>query len=45
MVHVLPHWNWEGNEGEIIPVVSYTNAEEVELLSTENLLGKAQRNG
>ena len=31
MVHVLPHWNWKGKEGELIPVVAYTNAEEVEL--------------
>ena len=31
MVHVLPHWNWEGMEGEMIPVFSYTNCEEVEL--------------
>lgn len=31
VVHVLPHWNWPNREGEIIPVVAYTNAEEVEL--------------
>jgi len=31
MVHVLPHWNWANRIGEIIPVVAYTNAEEVEL--------------
>ena len=31
MVHVLPHWNWPNRVGETIPVVAYTNAEEVEL--------------
>jgi beta-galactosidase len=32
MVHVLPHWNWPGQEGHDIPVMVYSNAEEVELL-------------
>ena len=31
MVHILPHWNHEGREGEAIPVWTYTNCEEVEL--------------
>jgi beta-galactosidase len=39
MVHVLPHWNWEGREAEIIPVVAYTNAEEVELFVNGKSLG------
>ena len=43
MVHVLPHWNWEGKEGEIIPVVSYTNAEEVELFVNGQSLGKKRK--
>lgn len=32
MVHVLPHWNWAGQEGEIIPVYAYSNCDEVELI-------------
>ncbi len=24
-LHILPHWNWEGREGEITPVFVYTN--------------------
>lgn len=40
MVHVLPHWNWEGKEGDIIPVVSYTNCEEVELFVNGKSFGK-----
>jgi beta-galactosidase len=43
MVHVLPHWNWEGKEGEIIPVVSYTNAEEVELFVNGKSFGKKRK--
>jgi len=31
MVHVLPHWNWEGHQGRNIPVMAYSNADEVEL--------------
>ncbi len=31
MLHLLPHWNWEGNEGQVIPVLCYTNCDSVEL--------------
>ena len=31
MLHVLPHWNWEGKEGEIVPVYAYTNHQSAEL--------------
>jgi beta-galactosidase len=30
-LHVFPHWNWEGREGDEIAVWAYTNLEEVEL--------------
>ena len=30
-LHLLPHWNHEGREGQIIPVVAYTNLDSVEL--------------
>jgi beta-galactosidase len=43
MVHVLPHWNWEGHEGQPIPVMAYTNADEVELFLNGKSLGKKQR--
>ncbi|HEY9028687.1 MAG TPA: glycoside hydrolase family 2 TIM barrel-domain containing protein, partial [Burkholderiaceae bacterium] len=32
MVHLLPHWNWPGREGQPIDVRVYANTEEVELL-------------
>jgi beta-galactosidase len=31
MIHVFPHWNWKGREGEVIPVLCYTNCDSVEL--------------
>lgn len=31
VLHLFPHWNWEGREGQIIPVVAYTNCDTVEL--------------
>jgi len=31
MVHLLPHWNWKGKEGDVIPVLCYTNCDSVEL--------------
>ncbi|MGA2041660.1 MAG: beta-galactosidase GalB [Bryobacteraceae bacterium] len=43
MVHLLPHWNWEGKEGQAIPVMTYSNAEEVELFLNGKSLGKKAR--
>ncbi len=40
MVHVLPHWNWGGHEGEAVPVMVYTNADEVELFLNGESLGR-----
>jgi beta-galactosidase len=42
MVHILPHWNWAGLEGKVIPVWCYSNAETVELFLNGTSLG-AQR--
>lgn len=30
-LHILPHWNWEGREGETTPVFVYTNHNSAEL--------------
>ncbi|HWC96428.1 MAG TPA: beta-galactosidase GalB [Candidatus Sulfopaludibacter sp.] len=43
MVHMLPHWNWPGREGQAIPVMVYTNAEEVELFLNGKSLGRKKR--
>jgi len=40
MVHLLPHWNWEGHEGQLIPVFAYTNCDEVELFVNGKSFGK-----
>ena len=40
MLHVFPHWNWAGREGEVIPVVCYTNCETVELFLNGKSFGK-----
>jgi beta-galactosidase len=31
MIHLFPHWNWQGKEGKVIPVMVYTNCDSVEL--------------
>lgn len=31
MIHLFPHWNWQGREGQVIPVMLYTNCDSVEL--------------
>jgi len=38
-VHILPHWNWQGKEGQIIPVFVYTNGDCAELFLNGNSLG------
>lgn len=40
MVHILPHWTHPGKEGVKIPVVIYTNCDEVELFLNDKSLGK-----
>jgi beta-galactosidase len=43
MVHVLPHWNWAGREGQNIPVMAYSNGDEVELFLNGKSLGRKKR--
>ena len=31
VLHLLPHWNWPGREGQVIPLVCYTNCDTVEI--------------
>lgn len=40
MVHLFPHWNWEGKEGTAIPVGCITNGATVELSLNGKSLGK-----
>ncbi len=40
VLHILPHWNLEGHEGDSIPVWVYTNLDEVELIVNGRNLGR-----
>ena len=40
MVHLFPHWNLPGQEGQTISVNAFTNADEVELFQDGRSLGK-----
>ncbi len=31
VLHLFPHWNWSGRDGQIIPVLAYTNCDTVNL--------------
>ena len=46
VLHVLPHWNWEGREGEVTPVHVYTNCDKVELFVngvSQGVLDRAEK--
>ncbi len=43
-LHILPHWNWEGREGEITPVYVYTNYPEAELFVNGISQGRRTKN-
>jgi beta-galactosidase len=40
VLHLLPHWNWLGKEGQPIRVWAHTNCDEVELLLNDRSLGR-----
>ncbi len=40
VVHLFPHWNWQGKEGQEIRVWCYSNCEEVELIVNGSSLGR-----
>jgi beta-galactosidase len=39
VLHLLPHWNWAGREGQVIPVTCYTNCDTVELFLNGKSMG------
>ena len=39
-LHILPHWNWEGREGEVTPVFVYTSYPSAELFINGKSQGK-----
>lgn len=46
-LHLLPHWNWEGKEGQEIAVWAYSNQDSVELFLNGSSLGSqpVKKNG
>jgi beta-galactosidase len=40
VLHLLPHWNWEGQEGKAVEVWAYTNLNTVELFLNGKSLGR-----
>jgi beta-galactosidase len=40
LLHLFPHWNWEGKEGQTISVWAYSNCDEVELFVNGKSAGK-----
>lgn len=43
-LHILPHWNWKGREGETTPVFVYTNYESAELFVNGKSQGIQKKN-
>jgi beta-galactosidase len=43
-LHILPHWNWEGREGEKTPVFVYTNYDSAELFINGKSMGIQKKN-
>lgn len=43
-LHLLPHWNWEGREGDTIPVYCYTDYPSAELFVNGRSQGKRTKN-
>lgn len=42
ILHILPHWNLQGHEGENVDVWAYSNCDEVELFVNGKSLGRKQ---
>ena len=40
VLHILPHWNWVGNEGKEMSVKVFSNCDEVELLLNDKSFGR-----
>ena len=40
VLHLFPHWNWPGREGQVIPVLAYTNCTSVTLYLNGRSLGE-----
>ncbi len=43
-IHLLPHWNWKGREGQVTPVVAYTSYDKAELFVNGVSQGMREKN-
>lgn len=43
-LHILPHWNWQGREGEVTPVFVYTDSPKAELFINGKSQGIREKN-
>lgn len=43
-IHMLPHWNWKGREGEVTPVFVYTSYDRGELFINGKSMGIRKKN-
>lgn len=43
-LHILPHWNWEGREGQVTPVFVYTSYPKAELFINGKSQGIQEKN-
>ncbi|WP_207425606.1 DUF4982 domain-containing protein [Pedobacter sp. SYSU D00535] len=43
-LHILPHWNWAGREGQTTPVFVYTNFDSAELFINGKSMGVQKKN-
>ena len=43
-LHILPHWNWKGREGQVTPVFVYTSYPKAELFINGKSQGMRQKN-
>lgn len=43
-LHILPHWNWAGREGEITPIFVYTDSPKAELFINGKSQGIREKN-
>ncbi|MDE6794589.1 MAG: DUF4982 domain-containing protein [Muribaculaceae bacterium] len=43
-LHILPHWNWQGREGEVTPVFVYTSYPKAELFINGKSQGIREKN-
>ena len=43
-LHILPHWNWKGREGQVTPVFVYTSYDRAELFLNGKSMGIQEKN-